>query len=82
MRAHALLILSAALLAAPPVLAQSQRTTPRGERTVEGLNNQMETQGQIRSIQQQNQFNNSQLRGEMRLQQSLPPPPSVTLPLR
>ncbi|RVU14081.1 hypothetical protein [Methylobacterium oryzihabitans] len=82
MRLHALLVTSLAL-AAVPAMAQNQPTVSRAERTVEGLNRSMETQGQIRSIQQQNQFNTNQIRGDMMRSQSMPsapPPPIVVAP--
>ncbi|MEH3147548.1 MAG: hypothetical protein PGN34_19880 [Methylobacterium frigidaeris] len=82
MRLRALLVLSLTVAAAP-ALAQNQPTVSRAERTVEGINRSMETQGQIRGIQQQNQFNNNQIRGEMMRSQSLPaapPPPIIVAP--
>ncbi|ACL55722.1 hypothetical protein [Methylobacterium nodulans] len=74
MPARALLILAAAI-AAGPALAQSQRTTSRAERTVEGLNNSMNTRSDLRDIQQQNRFETNQLQGQIRRNETLPPPP-------
>ncbi|MFE1603057.1 hypothetical protein [Methylobacterium sp. ID0610] len=81
MRIHALLILAAAV-AATPVLAQSQRSISRSERTVDGLNDSMNTRSQLREIQQQNRFEQNQLQGQIRRSETMPvaPPPVIGRP--
>ncbi|TGE01301.1 hypothetical protein [Methylobacterium nonmethylotrophicum] len=77
MRAHSLLILSVTLAAPLPALAQNQVPISRSERTVEGINRSIESNSEIRGIQQQNRFENNQIRGDIQRQQSMPQPPVV-----
>jgi hypothetical protein len=67
------------LAAATPAFAQIQALpeTSRGEAQVNSLNSEMRSDQQLRGVQQQNQFENNQIRGQI---QSAPAPIVVTPP--
>jgi hypothetical protein len=67
------------LLAAAPAFAQIQALpdTSRSESRVNSLNSEMRSDQQLRGVQQQNQFENNQIRGQI---QSAPSPIVVTPP--
>ena len=66
-------ILAAALaLAAGPVLAQALPETSRAESTTQSINRSLDNQGQIRGIQQQQQFENNQIRSDIQRSQTMP----------
>lgn len=67
------------LAAASPAFAQIQPLpeTSRGEAQVNSLNSEMRSNQQVRGIQQQNQFESNQIRGQI---QSAPSPIIVTPP--
>jgi hypothetical protein len=66
-------ILAAALaLASGPVLAQALPETSRAESTTQGINRSLETQGQIRGMQQQQQFENNAIRSDIQRNQATP----------
>lgn len=69
MRAAAILVL---LAASGPALAQTLPETSRAAGQAESLNQQMTNQGQLRAIQQQNQFEINQLRAEQQ-RNAIPP---------
>ncbi|MGY2052109.1 hypothetical protein [Methylobacterium sp. JK268] len=77
MRRLSVLSLLAVALAAGPALAQSQRTTTPAERTVDSLNSSMNSRSEIRGIQEQNRFEQNQIRGDIQRQQSMPAPPAA-----
>ena len=73
-------LLAAALgLTAGSALAQALPETSRAESTTQGINRSMEVQGQLRGIQQQQQFENNQFRQESQ-QRSLQQAPPVIVP--
>ena len=76
--APALLALGFALAASAPAFAQIQQLpeTSRGESQVNSLNGQIRSDQQIRGIQQQNQFETNQIRGQIQNA----PAPVVTAP--
>ena len=67
--------LAAALaLAAGPALAQALPETSRAEQTTQSINRAMENQGQLRGIQQQQQFETNQFRQDIQRSQQTAPP--------
>ena len=60
-------LLAAACVAAGPAVAQIQQlpATSRAESQTNSLNNSLATQSQNRGVQQQNQFENNAIRGEL-----------------
>ncbi|BCM87375.1 hypothetical protein [Methylobacterium indicum] len=82
MRAHSFLILAAALAAPLPALAQNQAPGNRAQQRVEGINRSIESNSEIRGIQQQNRFETNQIQGQIQRQQSLPPAPLPPIGVR
>jgi predicted PurR-regulated permease PerM len=72
-------IFAAVLALSVPALAQTQRLprTSPSEREVLELNRSMQGQNRSLNNQQQNQFENNQLRQELNRQQVFPPPGSL-----
>jgi hypothetical protein len=72
-------VLAGLLLGATPAFAQIQPLpeTSRGEAQVNSLNRDMRSDQQLRGIEQQNQFESNQIRGQI---QSAPAPIVVTPP--